>query len=82
VKIFTDEGLTRNDGHRFSWVDLNCVVDQIHRRRGSNLDFVWRTEIQFTNGRCAWSIPSKVANFREVRQYVDALPCEHKEVRV
>jgi len=57
-------------------------VDQIHRKAGSSLDFVWRIEVQFNNGQCAWLIPSKVANFQEVRQYVDALPCEHKEVRV
>lgn len=82
VKVFTEDGLTRNDGLRFSWTDLSGVVDQIHRRRGSSIDFVWRTEIQFTNGQCAWLIPSKIANFRDVRQYVEALPCEHKEVRV
>jgi len=82
VKVFTEDGLTRNDGVRFSWTDLSCVVDQIHQKAGSSIDYVWRTEIQFTNGQCAWFIPSKVANSREVRQYIDALPCEHKEVRV
>jgi hypothetical protein len=82
VKVFTEEGLTRNDGVRFSWADLSCVVDQIHRKAGSSIDFVWRIEVQFNNGQYAWLITSKVANFREVRQYVDALPCEHKEVRV
>jgi hypothetical protein len=82
VKVFTEDGLTRNDGVRFSWADLSCVVDQIHQKAGSSVDYVWRIEVQFNNGQCGWLIPSKIANFREVRQYVDALPCEQKQVRV
>jgi len=82
VKVFTEDGVTRNDGLRFSWADLSCVVDQIHRRTGSHIEFLWRIEVQFKNGQCAWLLPNQVANLREVRDYLDALPCEHKEVRV
>ena len=82
VKCFTEEGLTRNDGRRFAWAGLNCVVDQLHRRRGMTGDFVWRTEIQFKEGESAWLIPRKIANYHEVRDYVTRLPCEHKAVRV
>jgi hypothetical protein len=82
VKCFTEEGLTRNDGRRFAWADLNCVVDQLHSKRGTTGDFIWRTEIQFKNGESAWLIPGKIANSREVREYVAGLPCEHKTVRV
>lgn len=82
VKCFTEDGLTRNDGRRFAWPDLSCVVDQLHRRRGMTGDFVWRTEIQFRDGESAWLIPRKIANYPEVRDYVARLPCEHKTVRV
>lgn len=83
VKVFTEDGLTRNDGLRFSWSDLDCVIDQIHRNpRAGYGDRLWRTEIHFKNGQCAWLIPSKIANRPEVERYVDALPCEHKTVRV
>ena len=82
VKCFTEEGLTRNDGRRFAWTDLNCVVDQLHSKRGMTGDFIWRTEIQFRDGESAWLIPGKIANSREVREYVGGLPCEHKTVRV
>ena len=82
VKVLTEDGLTRNDGLRFSWADLSCVVDQIHRRTGSHIEFLWRIEVQFKNGQCAWLLPNQVANLQEVRDYLNALPCEHKEVRV
>ena len=82
VKEFTEDGLTRNDGWRFSWSELDSVLDQIHRRTGSSDDMLWRTEIHFKNGDCAWLIPNKIANYPEVSAYVDALPCEHKTVRV
>ena len=82
VKCFTADGLTRNDGLRFAWADLSCVVDQLHSKRGMTGDFLWRTEIQFKDGESAWLIPGKIANFREVNDYVARLPCEHKTVRV
>jgi hypothetical protein len=82
VKIFTEDGLTRTDGYRFSWSELDYVVDQFHRRSGSSRLFHWRTEIHFQNGQCAWLIPNKIANFKEVSAYVAALPCEHKTVQV
>ena len=81
VKLFTEDGLTRNDGYRFSWADLDHVIVQIHRHR-SGYDIHWRTEIHFKNGQCAWLIPNKISNRAEVLAYVDALPCEHKTVRV
>jgi hypothetical protein len=82
VKCFNEEGLMRNDGRTFAWTDLSCVVDQLHRRRGMSGDFIWRAEIQFKDGESAWLIPGKIANSREVREYVSGLPCEHKTVRV
>lgn len=83
VKIFTEDGLTRNDGCRFSWADLDFVIDQIHRNpRAGYGDRLWRTEIHFKDGQCAWLIPSRIANRPEVERYVAALLCEHKTVRV
>jgi hypothetical protein len=82
VKCFTEDGLMRNDGRRFAWTDLDCVVDQLRSKRGMTGDFIWRTEIQFQDGESAWLIPGKIANSREVREYVGGLPCEHKTVRV
>ena len=81
VKIFTEDGLTRNDGYRLSWSELECVVDQLHRFR-NNQEVLWRIEIHFKNGSCAWLIPNKISNRAEVLDYVAALPCEHKTVRV
>ena len=81
VKIFTEDGLTRNDGYRFAWADLDCVIEQIHRFNRP-VDVLWRVEIHFKNGQCAWLIPNKIANRAEVLAYVAALPCEHKTVRV
>ena len=83
VKYFSDEGLTRNDGRSFAWADLNRVVDQIRITSiAHNTKALWRTEIQFKNGESAWLIPLKVNNFREVSEFVRALPCEHTEVIV
>ena len=81
VKIFTEDGLTRNDGYRFSWAEIESVVEQIHRFNRP-VDVLWRVEIHFKNGGCAWVIPNKISNRAEVLAYVAALPCEHKTVRV
>jgi len=81
VKIFTEDGLTRNDGSRFSWSELESVIQQIHRFRNRR-EVLWRVEIHFNNGGCAWLIPNKVSNRAEVFAYVAALPCEHKTIRV
>ena len=82
VKCFNEEGLMLNDGRTFAWPDLSCVVDQIHRRRGMSGDFIWRTEIHFKDSESAWLIPRKIANYKEVSDYVDRLPCDHTTVRV
>jgi hypothetical protein len=82
VKVFTEEGLTRNDGYRFSWADLSGVIHQIRRNPTTCTDRLWRTELHFNNNQSAWLIPSKIKNRKEVRDYVDALPCPHKEVAV
>jgi hypothetical protein len=82
VKIFTEDGLTRNDGYRFSWSELDCVIEQLHRLPNRPADMLWRVEIHFRNGGCAWLIPNKISNRAAVLAYVAALPCEHKTVRV
>lgn len=82
VKYFTDEGLKRNDGKQFAWADLSRVVNQIRFNPTLNRKMLWRTEIQFKEGTSAWLIPSKVANFQEVSEFVANLPCEHAEVKV
>ena len=82
VRFFSEEGLTRYDGERFPWSDLSHVVDQMHRRRNAAGDFLWRTEIHFKQGGCAWLLPLKIGNFREVSDYVAQLPCEHRRVQV
>ena len=82
VKHFTDEGLVRNDGRKFSWAELSRVVNQIRFDTQLNRTLLWRTEIQFKNGESAWVIPTKVSNFQEVREFVNDLPCEHTEVNV
>lgn len=79
VKYFSDDGLVRNDGKRFAWKDLVCVVDKMHVRQNTNHRLLWRTEIRFKDGSSAWLLPLKVANFAEVRVYVDSLRCEHFE---
>jgi hypothetical protein len=81
VKYFSEEGLVRNDGRRFSWTDLSRVVVQV-RIRPTGGKSLWRTEIQFKNGESAWVIPTKVSNYGEVAELISRLPCEHKEVRV
>jgi hypothetical protein len=77
VREFTDSGLTRNDGTTLAWSDLARVVDKMtvlsNGRPG-----LWRTEVQFGSGS-AWLIPSKVANWSEVRSYVDQLSCPHDQ---
>jgi hypothetical protein len=40
------------------------VVDKVRVRNGRK--YLWRTEIQFTNGEAAWLIPSKIRNNGEV----------------
>jgi hypothetical protein len=82
VKIFAEDGLTRNDGYRFSWSELESVIEQVHRSANRPVDVLWRVEIHFGNGDCAWLIPNKISNRAEVLAYVAALPCEHKTVRV
>jgi hypothetical protein len=83
VKHFSSLGLVRNDGRSFAWADLSRVVNQVRFRPAApNTKVIWRTEIQFKGGESAWLIPAKVSNYREAREYVDNLPCEHTEVRV
>jgi hypothetical protein len=78
VKYFSEEGLVRNDGRTFSWAELLRVEDQV-RVGSAGRKTIWRTEVQFKNGDSAWLIPSKVANYGEVCNYVNKLPCEHVE---
>jgi hypothetical protein len=80
VKYFSQEGLVRNDGRKFSWSELSCVVDKV-RVRPSGRKTVWRTEIRFRGGESVWVIPGKVGNYEEVAPLVDSLPCEHTEER-
>ena len=82
VKRFTPDGLVRGDGRRLPWSDLSHVVTQLHRNRPGAPLGVWRREIHFKGGQVAWILPLKVSNYAEVSAYVDALPCEHREVRV
>jgi hypothetical protein len=83
VRYFSESGLVRNDGRSFAWSDLSRVVNQVRfRSEAPNKKVLWRTEIQFKGGESAWLIPAKVSNYREARQYVDNLPCEHTEARV
>lgn len=77
VKIFTPQGLTRNDGRQLAWADLSAVVDRIAMRHGGR--FIRRIEIRFNGGGAAWLIPIKVNNFAEARAYVNNLPCPHTE---
>jgi hypothetical protein len=78
VRSFSEGGLVRNDGQSFAWADLSRVVDRIRVRYCRK--YLWRTEIQFSNGESAWLIPSKVSNYGEVAALVCGLPCEHTEV--
>ena len=77
VRRFSDDGLVRNDGQSFAWAELYRVVDKVRVRNGRK--YLWRTEIQFTNGESAWLIPSKIRNYGEVAALVQSLPCEHTE---
>ncbi|HEY6805636.1 MAG TPA: hypothetical protein VI306_18805 [Pyrinomonadaceae bacterium] len=81
VKYFSDEGLVRNDGHKFSWIELSRVVDKIKINRVTQVKSVWRTEIEFKNGQSAWLLPLKIVNYAEVYDLVRKLPCEHTEVK-
>lgn len=76
VRNFTDAGLTRVDGRRLAWSDLEQVVSRMGTNK-SGRPFMWRCEIRFKGGEAAWVIPSKVSNYEEVIYYVDSLPCEH-----
>jgi hypothetical protein len=78
VRRFSDDGLERNDGQSFTWAELHRVVDRVRVRNGRK--YLWRTEIQFTNGESAWLIPSKIRNHGEVVALVGRLPCERTEV--
>jgi hypothetical protein len=78
VRRFSDDGLERNDGQSFTWAELHRVVDRVRVRNGRK--YLWRTEIQFTNGESAWLIPSKIRNYGEVVALVGRLPCERTEV--
>ena len=78
VRCFSDDGLVRNDGRSFAWAELSRVVDKVRVRNGRK--YLWRTEIQFSNGESAWLIPSKIRNCGEVAALVGRLPCEHMEV--
>lgn len=82
VRYFTDEGLVRNDGTVYPWTDLSRVVTQLRFNPRFNTKGIWRVEIQFKDGGCAWVIPLKVNNFREVAEYVAKLPCEHTNIDV
>ena len=83
VKYFFDEGLIRNDGRRFVWIDLSCVINQFRITSiAHGTKSLWRTEIQFKNGESAWLIPTRISNFTEVSDFVNNLPCQHTEVRV
>jgi hypothetical protein len=79
VKYFSDEGLVRNDGRKFSWTELSRVVDKIKLNRITAVKSVWRTEIEFKNGQSAWLLPMKIINYAEVYDVVRKLPCEHTE---
>jgi hypothetical protein len=81
VKYFSDEGLVRNDGRSFAWADLGRVVDRVRLNRVTGIKYIWRVEIQFSNGDAAWLLPTKIGNFPEVYKLVGGLPCEHAEVR-
>lgn len=75
VRYFSDRGVMRNDGVELPWSMLKGVHDQLVTKRGQV--FIWRRELQFSDGSAAWLIPSKVSNFVEVRNYTDTLECEH-----
>jgi len=81
VKYFSNEGLVRNDGRKFSWTELSRVVDKIKINRVTAVKSLWRTEIEFKDGQSAWLLPMKIANYAEVYDLVRKLPCEHTEVK-
>ncbi|HEY0769543.1 MAG TPA: hypothetical protein VGD31_04355 [Sphingobacteriaceae bacterium] len=68
VNLFTEDGLTRQDGQKFLWSELESVTERIARRGGS--ERLWRIDFRFKNGG-AWVIPGQVANFDEVSSYIE-----------
>ncbi len=76
VGYFSARGIGRNDGAEIPWSMLSRTVDKMARGNYGQ-PMLWRTEIQFNDGTSVWLIPSKIANWQEVRGYVEALPCEH-----
>ncbi len=80
VRYFSSEGLERNDRAWLPWADLERVVHQIREVGGEKK--LWRTEIQFKDGKVAWLVPLRVRNAREVSGFVATLPCEHVEEKV
>lgn len=76
ISYFSARGIGRNDGAEIPWSMLQKVVDKMVRNESGQL-LIWRTEFQFNDGTSFWLIPSKVSNWPEVRQYIEALPCEH-----
>ncbi len=79
VRHFTGDGLTRNDGRKLAWTKLDRVVNRTAHNPRTNRLVLRRCEIHFNNGEEAWILPPKVANFQEVIEYADKLPCEHLE---
>lgn len=75
VKYFTPSGIERMDGRKLPWNELKRVVDKMASKSATRKG-LWRTEIQFNDGNSAWLIPSKIANYKDVRAYVEALNCE------
>jgi len=67
VTLFMEDGLTRHDGQKFLWSELESVTERIARRGGS--ERLWRIDFRFKNGG-AWVIPGEVANFNEVSCYI------------
>ena len=79
VRHFTGDGLTRNDGRKLAWTELIRVINRTAHNPRTNRLVLRRCEIHFNNGEEAWILPPKVANFQEVIEYADKLPCEHLE---
>ena len=77
VRFFSDEGLERNDGRRVTWAEVDRVVYRIRTIAGEKK--LWRIEIRFRDGDSAWLLPLRIANAREVSEYVGRLPCAQTE---
>ncbi len=76
VILFTENGLTRRDGKKLLWSDLDSVTDRISRRSGAN--HLWRIDFRFKNGE-AWVMPQKVDNFDEVSSYIEGRRLQNLE---